>query len=88
MNFSSLTELFLYSIRDKYLVTDAMFTETMDARRVYNPGDISPNTGLEKQDDGTWAPPKKDKSTDKEIQHGDVFKNKNGDVARIRDEGA
>lgn len=58
-----------------------------DARRTYNPGEISPTTGLEKQDDGSWAPPKNGGAV-KEIKHGDVFTNKNGDVARIRDEGA
>lgn len=54
-----------------------------DARRTYNPGEISPTTGLEKQDDGSWAPPKNGGAV-KEIKHGDVFTNKNGDVARTR----
>lgn len=29
-----------------------------DARRTYKPGEISEKTGLQKQNDGTWAPPK------------------------------
>lgn len=33
--------------------------EIEDARRTYKPGEISEKTGLQKQSNGTWAPPKK-----------------------------
>ncbi len=67
---------------DRYLVTDAMFQETIDARKTYNPGDISPNTGLEKQTDGSWAPPKKVDNGD--IKHGDLYKKEDGTILRVK----
>lgn len=60
MTFNSLSDLTEYIKRDKYLVTDAMFQEAMDARRLYKPGEISETTGLQKQPDGSWAEPNKE----------------------------
>ncbi len=45
--------------------------EIEDARRFYKPGEISEKTGLQKQSNGTWAPPK-------ETQFGKVQQNKEG----------
>lgn len=42
---------------DRY--TDAGRAEIDDARRTYKPGEISETIGLQKQSNGTWAPPKK-----------------------------
>lgn len=40
-------------------------------RREYQVGEISPNTGLQKQPDGSWAPPKKGSKSKKESESDD-----------------
>lgn len=50
----SLQSIFELIKSDKY--------STEDARRFYKPGEISQTTGLQKQPDGSWAPPEKSKS--------------------------
>ena len=48
---------------------------TEDERRTYKPGEISENTGLQKQEDGSWAQPKGAVATEKnEIEKKDIEK--------------
>lgn len=56
-------------------------------RREYQVGEISPNTGLQKQPDGSWAPPKKG-TQKKEPSHisGEGTEGKKRAIARIKDE--
>ena len=58
-------------MRDKYLVSDAKFEEVLDVRRTYKPGEISETTGLQKQPDGSWAEPKKNKQVSGTFPAGD-----------------
>ena len=52
-----LKDVFTIVKADRY--TDAGRAEIDDARRTYKPGEISEKTGLQKQPNGGWAPPKK-----------------------------
>lgn len=52
-----LKDVFTIVKADRY--SDAGRAEIEDARRTYKPGEISEKTGLQKQSNGTWAPPKK-----------------------------
>ena len=67
------------TLRDLFTIA----TLTLDARRTYQPGDISAKTGLEKQVDGTWAPPEKSEqpkngeSTDDKLKAAGIEKKTN-----------
>ena len=74
----SIKNIFEMAKADKYTadgreeIIKAQKAETQDARR-YKTGEISESTGLQKQPDGSWAPPKSTK-------YGKVTTNKEGKV--------
>ena len=54
------------------------FSQDFEKAKKYKVGEISPNTGLQKQADGSWKPPKKTKQ-----KYDGSAKLKSGDVLRF-----